>query len=247
MFPTVPHIKEAYDDDVTNASRTKFTNLYSLEYDDTLLSFFELDSSRISLPRIGIWLHGREPSAMVSEARAHGLPATAGYQLCESPVYALEGGIAVSGSELPPFLIRWRCVSVTAFNGIFAPYWIDDAKGSIFGISQHTQHGHIARANLEAVCLQTKTILNAMEKDIGEKLRELTVDGGLSVSDICMHPQSDIIQIYIERPKMYEITAADAAIAAGYAIGIFEDLDGLRGLNRSNSMIFESEITESES
>lgn len=78
------------------------------------------------------------------------------------------------------------CVFVTAFSGLFAPYWIDDAKGTIFGITQHTEKGHIARATMEATCFQTKAILDAMEKDSGHKLTELAVDGGMSNSDLCM-------------------------------------------------------------
>lgn len=78
------------------------------------------------------------------------------------------------------------CVFVTAFSGLFAPYWIDDAKGTIFGITQHTQRGHIARATLEATCFQTKAILDAMEKDSGHHLSDLAVDGGMSNSNICM-------------------------------------------------------------
>lgn len=137
----------------------------------------------------------------------HGLLATIAYHFGDKkPVYALEGSIAVAGSGVK-FLMNnlgfvshshkiselaatvednGGCVFVTAFSGLFAPYWIDDAKGTIFGITQHTQRGHIARATLEATCFQTKAILDAMEKDSGHKLAELKVDGGMSNSDLCM-------------------------------------------------------------
>ena len=78
------------------------------------------------------------------------------------------------------------CVFVTAFSGLFAPYWYDDVKGTIWGITAYTEKGHIARATLEATCFQTKAILDAMEKDAGVKLAELAVDGGMSNSDLCM-------------------------------------------------------------
>jgi glycerol kinase len=122
------------------------------------------------------------------------------------PVYALEGSVAVAGSGVKflmnnmGFIAHAEKVSelaatvddngglvfVTAFSGLFAPYWIDDAKGTIFGITQHTQRGHIARATLEATCFQTKAILDAMEKDSGHALSDLAVDGGMSNSNICM-------------------------------------------------------------
>ena len=144
----------------------------------------------------------------------HGLLATVAYHFGDGhkPMYALEGSIAVAGSGVK-FLINnlglapgssqiteiagtvddnGGCVFVTAFSGLFAPYWIDDAQGTIFGITQHTQKGHIARATLEATCFQTKAILDAMEKDSGHKLSELAVDGGMSNSDLCMQVGSSL-------------------------------------------------------
>lgn len=138
----------------------------------------------------------------------HGLLATVAYDFGRGskPVYALEGSIAVAGSAVK-FLINnlgiaessseitdlagtvkdsGGCVFVTAFSGLFAPYWMDDAKGTVFGITQHTEKGHLARATLEATCFQTKAILDAMEKDSNYKLTELMVDGGMSNSDLCM-------------------------------------------------------------
>lgn len=138
----------------------------------------------------------------------HGLLATVAYQLGghSKPVYALEGSIAAAGSAIQFLMNNFEffktaheindlastvddnggCVFVTAFSGLFAPYWIDDAQGTIFGITHHTKKGHIARATLEATCFQTKAILDAMEKDSGRKLTELAVDGGMSNSDLCM-------------------------------------------------------------
>ena len=142
----------------------------------------------------------------------HGLLATLAYDFGKGskPVYALEGSIAVAGSAVK-FLINnlnlasksheitsmaeevednGGCVFVTAFSGLFAPYWIDDAKGTIFGITAATKAGHLARATLEATCFQTKAILDAMEKDSGKKLGQLAVDGGMSNSDLCMQVRS---------------------------------------------------------
>ena len=139
----------------------------------------------------------------------HGLLATVAYDFSSQglkPVYALEGSIAVAGSSIqflrdnlgffpdsPKVSELARSVPdngglvfVTAFSGLFAPYWYDDVKGTIWGITAYTNKGHIARATLEATCFQTKAILDAMEKDAGVKLQELAVDGGMSNSDLCM-------------------------------------------------------------
>ncbi|KAJ8612715.1 hypothetical protein MRB53_037291 [Persea americana] len=181
--------------------------------------------------------------------------------------YALEGSIAVAGSAVK-FLIKnmglaessheitdlastvddnGGCVFVTAFSGLFAPYWIDDAKGTIFGITQHTQRGHIARATLEAVCYQSKAILDAMEKDSEKKLAELAVDGGMSSSDLCMQTQANILGIPVDRPKMMETTALGSAIAAGLAVGLWGSFDELKHINQEGRKLFKPNVTKKES
>ncbi|KAK5118295.1 hypothetical protein LTR62_002808 [Meristemomyces frigidus] len=192
----------------------------------------------------------------------HGLLTTVAFDFDGKPVYALEGSIAVAGSGVK-FLMNnlgfshashkitelaetvpdnGGLVFVTAFSGLFAPYWIDDAHGTMFGITHHTERGHIARATLEAVCFQTKAILDAMEKDSGHKLTELKVDGGMSNSELCMQTQADLVGIPIVRPKMRETTALGAAIAAGFASGVWKDFDELKNVNTAGQTEFESKI-----
>ncbi|KAJ6161208.1 Glycerol kinase [Penicillium chermesinum] len=299
--------------DVTNASRTMFMNLETLQYDDKLLNFFGIDRTKIRLPEIlpsadregfgeiyegplaGVPITsclGDQAAALVGHCAftpgsakntygtgcfllynvgekpvisKHGLLGTVGFQLGRDrkPVYALEGSVAVAGSGIS-FLMNnmgffresrkvsdlaatvpdsGGCVFVTAFSGLFAPYWIDDAKGTIWGITHHTQRGHIARATMEAACFQTKAILDAMEMDSGQKLTELAVDGGMSNSDICMQTQADIIQIPIERPAMHETTALGAAIAAAFAIDVWKDFNDLKYMNRANRATFVPHIS----
>ena len=197
---------------------------------------------------------------------AHGLLATVAYDFGElqKPVYALEGSVASAGSAIN-FLIgnlgfaehpreindlaatvedSGGCIFVTAFSGLFAPYWIDDAEGTIFGITAYTQKGHLARATLEAACFQTKAILDAMEKDSGRSLKQLAVDGGMSNSDLCMQTQSDLIGIPVDRPEMKESTSLGAAIAAGYAVGIWKSFDEIKTMNQKDRRLFEPRISE---
>ncbi|SMR49735.1 unnamed protein product [Zymoseptoria tritici ST99CH_3D1] len=195
----------------------------------------------------------------------HGLLATVAYDFGK-PVYALEGSIAVAGSGVK-FLMNnlgfshssskitelaetvkdnGGLVFVTAFSGLFAPYWIDDAHGTMFGITHHTERGHIARATLEAVCFQTKAILDAMEKDSGHKLSELKVDGGMSNSELCMQTQADLVRIPIVRPKMRETTALGAAIAAGFAAGVWKDFEELKEVNTKGETTFEPKMGDKE-
>ncbi|CAD6505955.1 BgTH12-06887 [Blumeria graminis f. sp. triticale] len=198
-----------------------------------------------------------------------GLLATVAYDFGHEfkPIYALEGSIAVAGSGVK-FLTKnlglsphpsgitemaesvrdnGGVVFVTAFSGLFAPYWIDDAKGTMFGITAHTQRGHIARATLEATCFQTKAILDAMQLDSGRRLESLTVDGGMSQSDTCMQIQADIIRIPVERPLMRETTALGAAIAAGFGIKYWHCFDELKPMNRKTRTVFRPQLDENTS
>lgn len=121
------------------------------------------------------------------------------------------------------------------------------SNGCKVGITAHTQRGHIARATLEATCYQTKAILDAMEKDSGHKLEGLAVDGGMSNSDLCMQTQADIISIPVNRPVMRESTALGAAIAAGFAVGIWKEFDELMEMNKEDRTIFEPKIDKAKS
>jgi len=199
----------------------------------------------------------------------HGLLTTVAFDFGgdSKPMYALEGSIAVAGSSV--IFLRDNlgfiesssqvselaetvednggCTFVTAFSGLFAPYWIDDARGTIFGITAYTKRGHIARATLEATCFQTQAILEAMEKDSGHKLTELAVDGGMCNSDLTMQTQADLINMPVNRPAMRETTALGAAIAAGLAVGVWEGIEELKKVNTEGSTIFKPAITKEES
>jgi len=154
------------------------------------------------------------------------------------PVYMLEGSIAVTGAAVQWLRDRLGIIKdapeveelaksvddnggvyfVPAFSGLFAPYWRENARGIIVGLTGYANRGHIARATLEATCFQTKAILDAMEKDAGIKLEELAVDGGMSNSELCMQTQADLIQIPVDRPKMRETTGWARELLAGNGI-----------------------------
>ncbi|EGU77732.1 glycerol kinase [Fusarium oxysporum f. sp. raphani 54005] len=294
--------------DATNASRTMFMNLKTLQYDDELLKFFEVDRTKLNLPKI---VPSSDPTAYGSLARGPlkgvpiagclgdqsaalvgqcgfkpgqakntygtgcfllynvgnepvisktGLLATVAYDFGKGrkPVYALEGSIAVAGSGVKFLQNNLGIINsssevdtvaktvpdnggvtfVTAFSGLFAPYWIDDAKGTLFGVTQHTNKGHIVRATLEATCHQTAAILDAMASDSGHALDILAVDGGLSNSDLCMQTQADLSGVPVDRPAMRETTALGAAIAAGLATGVWDELEELHEVNRKDRKIF---------
>lgn len=170
-----------------------------------------------------------------------GLLTTVAYKLGnEAAVYALEGSVAVAGAAMNWLRDNLGMVSgveevetladshrhtgdvyfVPAFSGLYAPYWQPDARGIICGITEDTTRGHIVRAALEAICFQTRDILEAMKKDCGIQLIKLQVDGGMTANKHLMQIQADLCGIPVVRPQMVETTALGAAMAAGYAEGI---------------------------
>jgi glycerol kinase len=177
-----------------------------------------------------------------------GLLTTVAYKFGEQPAsYALEGSIAITGalvqwlrdnlglmknsSEIEPLA---RTVSdnggiyfVPAFSGLYAPYWKDDARGVIAGLTRFVNKGHIARAALEATAFQVREVVDAMaisdSKDSAIGLDILRVDGGMVTNDLLMQFQSDILAKPVVRPMVKETTALGAAYAAGLAVGFFRD------------------------
>jgi len=177
-----------------------------------------------------------------------GLLTTVAYKFgAQTACYALEGSVAIAGA-----LVQWmrdnlgmiassgeiealaRTVQdnggvyfVPAFSGLFAPYWKEDARGVIAGLTRYANKGHLARAVLEATAFQTREVVEAMEKDSGIGLKSLRVDGGMVGNELLMQFQADILRREVVRPMIQETTALGAAYAAGLAVGFFAGLEEL--------------------
>jgi glycerol kinase len=184
-----------------------------------------------------------------SVASNFGLLTTVAYKFGREPArYALEGSIAITGA-----LVQWlrdnlgmiqkssdietlaRSVEdnggvyfVPAFSGLYAPYWKENARGVIAGLTRYANKGHLARAVLEATAFQSREVVEAMEKDSHIALESLRVDGGMVVNDLLMQFQADILNREVVRPVVQETTALGAAYAAGLAVKFFSGLDELR-------------------
>uniref|UniRef100_A0A8K9UYJ1 glycerol kinase n=1 Tax=Oncorhynchus mykiss TaxID=8022 RepID=A0A8K9UYJ1_ONCMY len=215
--------------DVTNASRTMLFNIHTLDWDPELCKY---GTGCFLLRNTGI-------KPVMSD---HGLLTTLAYKLGkDSPAhYALEGSVAIAGA-----VVRWLkdnlgiiqssaeieklagdvgssygCYFVPAFSGLYAPYWEPSARGIICGLTQFTNRSHLAFAALEAVCFQTREILEAMNQDYGVPLTQLQVDGGMTSNRLLMQLQADVLCIPVVKPSMSETTALGAAMAAGAAEGV---------------------------
>jgi glycerol kinase len=178
----------------------------------------------------------------------HGLITTLACGPSGEPVYALEGAVFVAGAA-----IQWlrdglkiikkasdserlaRSVGdnagvyfVPALVGLGAPYWDQNARGLISGITRGTKRGHIARAAIEAICYQSKDVMLAMEKDSSLKIRSLKVDGGAVSNDLLCQLQSDILGQEVIRPRVIETTSLGVAYLAGLAVGYWKNSQDLK-------------------
>jgi glycerol kinase len=116
---------------------------------------------------------------------------------------------------------------VPAFTGLGAPHWDPHARGAIVGLTRGTSRAHIARAALEAIAYQSAEVLEAMQKDSGERLAELRVDGGASANDLLMQFQADLLGVPVVRPKVLETTALGAAYLAGLTVDLWKSREEL--------------------
>ena len=171
----------------------------------------------------------------------NGLVATAAAQTSLVKEYALEGSVFIAGA-----VVQWLrdqmgffksseeieklasevldsggVMVVPAFTGLGAPYWDPAARGAIVGLTRGTSRAHIARAALESIAFQSAEVLAAMERDAGEKLKELRVDGGAAANDLLMQFQADLLGVPVVRPHVLETTALGAAYLAGLTVALW--------------------------
>ncbi len=165
----------------------------------------------------------------------------------EKPVYALEGSVFIGGAAIQWLRdglqiiesaeeteeIAYRAndsagvVVVPAFTGLGAPYWNDEVRGAIFGLTRGTNREHIVRATLESIAYQTTDVVHAMMADANTPLKKLRVDGGAAANNFLMQFQADILGIDVERPTEIETTGLGAAYLAGITAGVWQDMDEL--------------------
>jgi glycerol kinase len=196
-----------------------------------------------------------------TEARpsAHQLLTTVAWGIDGGIEYALEGSVFSAGST-----IQWlrdglgliesaaesealaRSVDdsggvtlVPAFTGLGAPYWDQDARGLLTGITRGTTRAHIVRAALEAIAYQTRDIVECLVDDAVAPLDRLRGDGGASANDFLMQFQADVLGIPVERPRDLEVTARGAAGLAGIASGVWADRDEFAAATGDELTVFE--------
>jgi len=177
-----------------------------------------------------------------------GLLATVAWDLGAGPTYAIEGSVFIAGAA-----IQWLrdglgiidsaaesealagsvpdsggVYFVPAFVGLGAPHWDPYARGTIVGLTRGATRAHLAHAALEAICFQSRDVLEAMVREVRMRLELLRADGGAAQNNLLLQLQADILGVSVERPVNIETTALGAAYLAGHAVGLWPSIDELK-------------------
>lgn len=173
----------------------------------------------------------------------NGLLTTIAWGLNGEVEYALEGSIFVGGSAVQwlrdglrmfkhaadseTYAKRIKSTGgvyvVPAFVGLGSPYWDQDVRGAVFGLTRGTRKEEFVRATLESICYQTRDVLELMSEESGYELKRLRVDGGAVKNNVLMQFQSDILNVDVDVPYVSETTALGAAFLAGLQTGFWKD------------------------
>ncbi len=178
----------------------------------------------------------------------NGLLTTIAWNINGKISYALEGSVFVGGSAVQwlrdglrmfksakdseTYATRANSTEgvyvVPAFVGLGTPYWDNEARGAIFGLTRGTTKEHLIRATLESIAYQSKDVIEVMKEEANLKINSLRVDGGATSNNFLMQFQTDILQCEVVLPKILETTALGAAYLAGLAVGFYKDLDEIK-------------------
>lgn len=189
---------------------------------------------------------------------SNNLLTTIAWKINQTTTYALEGSVFIAGA-----VVQWLrdelkmiehsedvermanlvednggVVFVPAFAGLGAPYWNQDVRGNLFGLTRGSNRSHIARAALESIAYQTFDVLDSMQKDSGLNIPNLKVDGGATKNALLMQFQSDILNTKISIPENSETTAMGAAYLAGLAVEFWKDINEIK-----DKISYQKEIT----
>ena len=180
----------------------------------------------------------------------NGLLTTVAWQIGNEVIYALEGSVFIGGAVVQWLRDEMRLIHhsgdsekvalespsgeiyiVPAFTGLGTPYWDDDARGAVFGLTRSTNKSQFVRAALEAIAYQCKDVVEVMQKETGQVIKNLKVDGGATKNTYLVQFQSDILHTVIKLPKCLETTALGAAYMAGLQCGLYPNLESIRKIH----------------
>ena len=194
----------------------------------------------------------------------NGLLTTVAWQIGNEVTYALEGSVFIGGAVVQWLRDEMRLIHhsgdsekvalespsgeiyiVPAFTGLGTPYWDDDARGAVFGLTRGTNKSQFVRAALEAIAYQCKDVVEVMKKETSQTIKNLKVDGGATKNGYLMQFQSDILHTVIKLPRCLETTALGAAYMAGLTTGYYANLESIKKIHEYQA-IYQPKMSKKE-
>lgn len=185
-----------------------------------------------------------------------GLLTTVAWKVDGKVTYALEGSVFIGGAVVQWLRDKMKLIAhsadseelaiscrdthgvyiVPAFVGLGTPYWDDDARGAVFGLTRNTDNRHFVRAALESIAYQCKDVFEVMKKETGLNIPTLKVDGGATANNFLMQFQSDILDTKIDLPSCLQTTALGAAFLAGLSSCYYKNLNHIKSIHRCEKL-----------
>jgi glycerol kinase len=170
-----------------------------------------------------------------------GIARTIAWKNSQEISYALEGNIRSAGSTLKwVSQITGKSVEelsslaasaaddllqiIPAFNGLAAPWWDANVRGVITGLAFNSGPAEFARAAINAVALQVRDVIMAMN-DCGAGIEIIEADGGASLNNYLMQLQSDLLKLPVHRSQSSDFSALGTAYLAGIEAGLWNTSD----------------------
>lgn len=195
----------------------------------------------------------------------NGLLATIAWGIGDKITYALEGSVFVGGASVQWLRDQMKLIPsadkseesalkvsdsdgvyvVPAFVGLGTPYWDDDARGAVFGLTRATTKYHFIRATLESIAFQSKDVMEVMKKETGMTFKRINVDGGATKNKYLMQFQADICNLELKLPKCLETTALGVSYLAGLCSGFYESMESIKKIHEYQA-IYEPKMKKSE-
>jgi len=148
-----------------------------------------------------------------------------------------ELGFIASAADLEPLALSVSDSGgvqfIPAFSGLGSPYWRSDARGALRGLSRGAGRAQIARALIEALAFQVRSMTDAFGAN-GIELREIRADGGAAAMNLLMQLQATNSRLPVIRSASLEATARGAACVAGLEIGVWNSLEEIATLWESD-------------
>ena len=207
---------------------------------------------------LGKATYGTGSSVMVNigeqfAAAPQGLVTSIGFSALGKTFYAFEGNIHSTGATLKWLEQQLKMIEspneveaaanevkdnggvyfVPAFAGLGAPWWNDQVKAAVFGMTLATTRSHFLRAALESIAYQVNDLVKAMTQQAGIALKEIRVDGGPTKNQTLMQFQADCLRVPINCSDVEEASAMGAVVMNGLSRGVWSSFDEVAALRKS--------------